>query len=218
MAKNYSSKVPERYMEGWDNVYKKQMEGDIGELPHSYVHYALQEFMLFTRGKEHEGKNALDVGTGDGRYACFLAQLGFQVDAYDVLPSAIEITLKRAEALGVKEKVNVILSSMEEFSLKPESYDVISAIQCLQYLYDQAKPKFEELKETVKPGGFLLYGGNVKPHFKTEPPLEFITMTELKKSLKGWIIYSIAKEVRLVRPKDRRGYVWVVAQKPETKN
>ena len=71
-----------------------------------------------------------------------------------------------------------------------------------------------ELLEAVKPGGFFLYGGNVKPHFKTEPPHRFITMTEVKQALKGWKIYSIAKEVRLVRPKDRRGYIWVVAQKP----
>jgi 2-polyprenyl-3-methyl-5-hydroxy-6-metoxy-1,4-benzoquinol methylase len=215
MSKNYSSQVPDKYMEGWDNAYKKQMGNKLNELPHSYVHYALQEFMLFTSGKEHTGKKALEFGTGDGRYACFLAQLGFDVYAFDILPSAIEITQKRAKALGVADKVNVFLSSMEDFHLEHEHYDVISAIQCLQYLYDQARQKFEELKEAVKPGGFFLYGGNVKPHFKTEPPLEFITMTELKQSLKGWTIYSIAKEVRLVRPKDRRGYVWVVAQKPE---
>lgn len=35
-------------------------------------------------------------------------------------------------------------------------------------------------------------------------------------ALKGWKIYSIAREERIVRLGDKRGYVWVVAQKPET--
>lgn len=215
MVKKYSGLVPDQYMEGWDNLYKKQSESDLGELPSHYVHYALQEFFLFTQGKEHQGKRALELGTGDGRYACFLAQLGFEVDAVDILPSAIEITKKRAEALDVAERINLLLIDIDKFKLKPESYDVISVIQCLQYLYDKAFSKFFELLKAVKPGGFILYGGNVKPHFKTEPPLRFITMTELKTALKGWKLFSIAKEVRLVRPKDRRGYVWVVAQKSE---
>ncbi|MCE7741544.1 MAG: class I SAM-dependent methyltransferase [Candidatus Heimdallarchaeota archaeon] len=211
MSKKYVSLVPDKYMDGWDNVYKKQMEGKLDELPQQYVHYALQEYYLFTQGKDHEGKKALEFGTGDGRYACFLAQLGFEVDAVDILPSAIEITEKRAEALGVTDKMNILLTDMDTFELQPESYDVISAIQCLQYLYEGALPKLLELIEAVKPGGFLLYGGNVKPHFKTDPPLRFITTTELKTALKGWELYSIAKEVRLVRPKDRRGYIWTVS-------
>ena len=216
MKNKYGSSVPDKYMNGWDGVYKKQIERELSELPHSYIHYALQEFMLFTQGQEHEGKRALDLGTGDGRYACFLAQLGFDVDAVDLLPSSIEITEKRAEALGVTKKINLHLTDMETFPLKSESYDVVSVIQCLQYLYDSANSKLIELMDAIKPGGFLLYGGNVKPHFKTEPPLRFITMTELKEYLKSWKIYSIAKEVRLVRPKDKRGYVWVVAQKPSS--
>ena len=101
MTKKYGSLVPDKYMDGWDGVYKKQIDGDLNELPHLYIHYALQEFMLFTHDINHEGKKALELGTGDGRYACLLAQLGFEVDAIDVLPSAIEITEKRAKALGM---------------------------------------------------------------------------------------------------------------------
>lgn len=214
MKNRYGTQVPDKYMDGWDNVYKKQMEGKLDELPQIFIHYALQEFTLFTYGKEHEGKKALELGTGDGRYACYLAQLGYEVDAIDILPSAIEITEKRAEALGLADKVHVYLTDIETFSLKTESYDVISALQCLQYLFDGALPKLLDLIDAVKPEGFILYSGNIKPHFKTEPPLRFITKTELKNALKGWEIYSIAQEVRLVRPKDRRGYIWTVAQKP----
>ncbi len=63
---------------------------------------------------------------------------------------------------------------------------------------DRAFPKMLELLEAVKPSGFFLYEGNVKSHFKTELPLRFIPMIEVKQALKGWKIFSIAKEVRLL--------------------
>ena len=217
MTKKYSTQVPDKYMDGWNNIYKKQAEGPLNELPPHYVHYALQELYFFTLDQDKNGKNALDLATGDGRYACFLAQLGYDVTATEILPSALDITRKRAEALGVFNKMNIILSDMETQELRPCSYDVVSAIQCLQYLYDKALPKFYELLEVVKPGGFLLYGGNVKPHFKTEPPVRFITMKELRYALKDWTIFSIAREERIIKPGDKRGYVWVVAQKPDRK-
>ncbi|MFW9851785.1 MAG: class I SAM-dependent methyltransferase [Candidatus Thorarchaeota archaeon] len=215
MNKKYPTVLPDKYMSGWDNLYKKQLEQPLNELPTFLTHYALQEFYLFTYGQDVQGKNAIDLATGDGMDACFLAKLGYNVTTFDILPSSVEITKKRAEALGISERMNVFLDDMENFELKAESYDVVSAIQCLQYLLEKAPAKLEELIRSVKPGGWLLYGGNVKPHFKTEPPLRFITMLELRKALENWIIFSLAREERLMRPGDKRGYVWVVAQKPE---
>ncbi|MHA1199213.1 MAG: hypothetical protein ACTSQF_07685 [Candidatus Heimdallarchaeaceae archaeon] len=37
MSKKYVSLVPDKYMDGWDNVYKKQMEGKLVELPQHYA-------------------------------------------------------------------------------------------------------------------------------------------------------------------------------------
>lgn len=217
MSKKYPTILPDKYMAGWDNLYKKQLEQPLDELPTFLTHYALQEFYLFTYGQDVQGKTAIDLATGDGIDACFLARLGYNVTATDILPSSIEITKRRAEALELDNKMNIKLEDMEKFELKKESYDVVSAIQCLQYLLEKAPAKLEELIRAVKPGGWLLYGGNVKPHFKTDPPLRFITMLEIRKALKEWTIFSIAREERLMRPGDKRGYVWVVAQKPEKK-
>ena len=215
MTKKYPTRNPDRFMEGWDNLYKKQIEENLDNLQPHFVHYAPLEFSFFTHGQDTAGKKALDLATGDGIDACYLAQLGYHVTAIDVLQSAVDLTMRRAKALKIEEKIEVLCDTVENLDLKPESFDVISAIQCLQYLYDNALSKLYELLDSVKPGGFFLFGGNVKPHFKTDPPIRFITMTEIRQALKGWKIYSIAKEVRLVSPKDRRGYIWVVAQKPE---
>ncbi len=104
----------------------------------------------------------------------------------DILQSSIDLTIKRAEALNVSNMMTIIEGDMDKFPLKPESYDVISAIQCLQYLFDRALPRMYELLTAIKPGGYFLYGGNVKPHFKTIPPVRFITLKELRQALKGW--------------------------------
>ena len=215
MNKKYPTVLPDKYMAGWDNLYKKQIEQPLCELPTFLTHYALQEFSFFTYGQDVQGKKAVDLATGDGIDSCFLAKLGYNVTAIDILPSSIEITKKRAEALGLTDKMNILLEDMDKFVLNKESFDVVSAIQCLQYLLEKAPTKFEELIRAVKPGGWLLYGGNVKPHFKTDPPIRFLTMLEIRKALKKWTIFSLAREERLMRPGDKRGYVWVVAQKPE---
>ena len=216
MKKDYPTEVPDMYMKGWDKLYNKNLDGGkLDELPPHFVHYAVLEFSSFILGQENEKKKALELATGDGVDACYLAQLGFDVTALDILPSAVDLTKRRAEALNVSDKMTIIEEDMDKIVLKPKSYDVISAVQCLQYLFDRALPRMYELLEAIKPGGYFLYGGNVKPHFKTDPPVRFITLKELRQALKGWTIYSLAREERIVRPGDKRGYVWVVAQKPE---
>lgn len=45
---------------------------------------------------------ALDVGTGEGRNAIYLAQLGWQVTGVDVADKVLAYAQKRAQALNVK--------------------------------------------------------------------------------------------------------------------
>jgi len=205
MEKKYPSTIPNKYMQGWDKLYNKNLEdGKLSELPPHFVHYAVLEFSFFILGQEIKDKIALELATGDGIDACYLAQLGYEVTALDILQSSIDLTIKRAEALNISNKMTVIEGDIDNFPLESGSYDVISAIQCLQYLFDRALPRMYELLDAIKPGGYFLYGGNVKPHFKTEPPVRFITLNELRQALKGWKIFSIAREERIVRLGDKR--------------
>ena len=77
-------KFQERYESGripWDH-----------ELPPPEVISALAE---------RPAGRALDLGCGLGRAAIYLAQRGWQVDAVDFVPLAIEQASQRAEAAGV---------------------------------------------------------------------------------------------------------------------
>lgn len=105
---------------------------------------------------------------------------------------------------------------MDNWDVPKDTYEIIIATQCLQYLFDRAIPRLEELMVALKPGGILVYSGNIKPHFETDPPLKFITKPELEQLFQNWKKYSLGKEERLIKENDIRGYVWIVAQKPKT--
>jgi len=205
--------VPDKYMEEWNNLLKKQMEKPLNELSLQHIHYAPLEFSFHARNEEKSGKKALELGAGDGVDAYFLAQLGYNITTIDLLQSSVDITKKRAKAVGLEDKVKAKLGDMKDFRVEPESYEVIAAIQCSQFLYDEAPAKLYELIEGVKPGGWLLYGGNIEPHLPTEPPPRFITIEELRNALKGCEIHTIVWTERLISPENKIGYVWIAAQK-----
>jgi SAM-dependent methyltransferase len=187
------------------------MEEDLSQLPASHIHYPIQQLSWYNQGDNSE-KHALDLACGDGKVACYLAMKGYNVTAIDALPSAIEITEKRAEALGIKDKVTLILGDIDSFALN-QKYDVIIALQCLQYLFERVIPRFKELQEAVADNGFFVYSGNILPHFETDPPMRFIVEKDLRNLLTNWKVFSLGQEERILRENDKRGYIWTVSQK-----
>ena len=91
---------------------------------------------------------ALDVATGTGRNALFLAEAGYDVDAVDVADEALGIARERADERGVE--VNWTRADLAEFGLEHE-YDVITVS------YFAALELLPELKEALAPGGVLVY-------------------------------------------------------------
>ncbi|MHA1345165.1 MAG: hypothetical protein ACTSVO_11495 [Candidatus Heimdallarchaeaceae archaeon] len=74
MEKQYSTSIPDKYMQGWDNLYNKNLEDDkLDEHPPHFVHYAVLEFSFFILCKDIKDKTALELATGDGVDACYLA-------------------------------------------------------------------------------------------------------------------------------------------------
>jgi 2-polyprenyl-3-methyl-5-hydroxy-6-metoxy-1,4-benzoquinol methylase len=210
---NYPVKTPKKWLDGWSKAYENMVDQNLEELDSLEIHYPVQLASYYVE-KNNNGKRALDLATGDGRVACFLAKLGYEVEAIDALQNAIKITKKRAKSLNIEDKIKTVLGDIETYALNKEGYDFITALQCIQYLGEKGRSRLKELKDTVKKEGFFVYSGNIEPHFETDPPLKpyFITKEDLKDLFKNWTILSLGSEERLVKKEDRRGYVWIVAK------
>jgi SAM-dependent methyltransferase len=92
---------------------------------------------------------ALDVATGTGRNARFLAAAGYDVDAVDVSDEALD----RAERAADRESVEVnwIRSDLAEFEFEPDAYDVITVS------FFATLERLPDLLAALSPGGVLVY-------------------------------------------------------------
>lgn len=103
---------------------------------------------------------ALDVATGTGRNALFLAERGYEVDAVDVSGVALARARDRATDRGVD--VNWVQADLERHPLPTEAYDVVVVT------FFHALDRLPDLKDALAPGGVLLY----EHHLRADPPAE----------------------------------------------
>lgn len=107
-----------------------------------------------------EGKRALDLGCGDGRWSEVLHKRGaMQVIAFD---KSVEM-LKRASARKRKhglDRLLLVRGDMQELPLKGASIDLALASFCLMYFPD-LHPIMGEIVRVLVPGGSLFIATNL---------------------------------------------------------
>lgn len=93
---------------------------------------------------------ALDLACGAGRDAVFLAMQGFDVDAFDILPDALDRCRDLAKRNGVT--VNTDVRDVEQTpNLGKGVYDLICVFNFLH------RPLMPAIAEAVPPGGLIVY-------------------------------------------------------------
>lgn len=112
------------------------------------------EFLVQQLHRLPKGK-VLDVASGKGRHALFLASLGYQVEAVDRDEQALVQLSASARARhlsGISSRVlDLEQQSPQELNLGHATYDVIIVFFYLN------RPLFPSLIDALKPGGVLLY-------------------------------------------------------------
>jgi tellurite methyltransferase len=126
---------------------------------------------------------ALDLASGPGRNAIYLAQLGWEVTAVDSSATAIRLLRGRAQGLPVDPRVADLESG--EFEILPDTYDLIC-----DFFYLQSS-LFPAIRAGVRPGGMVaaaihITGGGheTEPYtgkFRLEPG-------RLREEFAGWKI------------------------------
>ena len=146
--------------------------------------------------------NALDVASGQGRNALWLASRGLQTLALDLDAAAVQFVREQAERRGLPLSAEV---RDLETSADPLPADAYDAIVVVHYLH---RPLFPALKAALRRGGLLVYetftrgqaerGKPTNPAFLLEPgelrelvhPLEIVV--EREGDFEGKLLASVS--------------------------
>lgn len=102
----------------------------------------------------------LDIATGEGRNAVFLAKKGFVVDGVDISP----VGLRKAQQLAREQraKIRTINADLNKYRIKPGTYEVI-----LNFYYLQ-RSLFPEIKAGLKRGGVVVFETHTTEQLKNK--------------------------------------------------
>ena len=122
----------------WDKRFG-QKGFALGKAPNPFLKKYIH---LLPKGK------ALDIATGEGRNAVFLAQQGFEVDAVDISEKGLKKARKLAREKGVK--INTSLVDLDQYPIGKEQYDLIADFYFLK------RRLIPRIKKGVKKGGKVI--------------------------------------------------------------
>jgi SAM-dependent methyltransferase len=127
--------------ERWD---RQHAAGRANQEPSSFLKETLQnDHWPIPRGK------ALDLATGKGRNAIFLAEQGFDVFGIDISPVALAEAQRCAEARSLS--IAWQQADLEAIELPPVRYDLVANFNYLQ------RSLVPQIKTTLKPGGWVIF-------------------------------------------------------------
>ena len=117
---------------------------------------------------------ALDLGSGVGRNCIPAAQhfkdIPCRVDCVDILDLAIEKLNENARQYDVAGNIQGIVSSIDDYEIKADSYDLIMAISALEHIASRAafEKKLVEIRNGLRIGGVacLIVNSGVIEHDK----------------------------------------------------
>ena len=132
----------------WDKRFGRK-EFALGKEPNPFLK---KHICLLPKGK------ALDMATGEGRNAVFLAQNGFEVDAVDISGKGLKKVKKLAREKGVK--INTFLVDLDQYQIEKERYDLIANFYFLR------RRLIPRIKKGLKKGGKVIFETYLLEHRK----------------------------------------------------
>lgn len=132
----------------WDKTY--QRKGYVfGKDPAEFL---AKNVELLPKGR------ALDIATGEGRNAVYLAKKGFLAEGVDISVVGLRKAKKLAAENGVQ--IQTVNADLNAYKIKPDNYTVI-----LNFYYLQ-RSLFPQIKAGLKKGGVLVFETYTKEQLK----------------------------------------------------
>ncbi|MGZ3590448.1 MAG: class I SAM-dependent methyltransferase [Thermodesulfobacteriota bacterium] len=130
----------------WDKRFGEK-EFALGKEPNPFLK---KNIHLLPRGK------ALDIATGEGRNAVFLAQHGFEVDAVDISKKGLRKAQELSREKGVK--INTFAVDLDRFQIEKERYDLIANFYFLK------RRLIPRIKKGLRKGGRVIFETYILDH------------------------------------------------------
>ena len=114
---------------------------------------------LFPLFEGYTDFRALDLGSGVGRNCIPVAQhfcgIPCRVDCVDILELAVAKLNENALQYGVENCIRGIVSSIDDYKIAVDSYDLILAVSALEHIASQSafEKKLAEIRDGLRPGG-----------------------------------------------------------------
>jgi len=105
---------------------------------------------------------ALDVATGTGRNAVFLAEAGYRVDGIDKSREGLRIARQNAVDRGVADRTEWIQADVPTYAFPESTYDVVAIS------FYRAVDRFPDIKTALAPGGALF----VQHHLRSSDDIQ----------------------------------------------
>lgn len=152
----------------WETAYES------GEYKHWEFNYPSPELVaLVAADMPKRNARVLDVGSGGGIDAVFMAQCGFQVTGLDISAAALKIAKKRAKKAHVE--VNWLRGNVLKLPIYSKTLDFIIDRGLFHLIEDNDRPKYaSECFRVLKNRGQALIRGasGESPHDQFNPVTE----------------------------------------------
>lgn len=138
------------------------------------------DFLVSLDAKLPRSGTALDVASGTGRHALWLAGRGLEVTCADVSDVGLEVALRAAAGAGLR--VRTLAIDLEREAFPPGPWDVIT---CFYFLH---RPLFDAMAHALSKGGLVVVAHPTMRNLEAHPkpgPAHLLQEGELRTLLGG---------------------------------
>jgi SAM-dependent methyltransferase len=117
--------------------------------------------VLVAAVRQRKPGKALDLGTGEGRNALFLAEKGWMVTGVDI--SDVAIAEAKRNATARKVELEAVVGDLDTYPFGKEQWDLITSFYMHSWHDRSPTDVPTRIYEALRPGGLLVIEGFAKP-------------------------------------------------------
>jgi len=112
---------------------------------------------LFALLGDLRGKRVLEYGCGLGEDSCHLADRGARVTAFDLSPVSINKARRRAQILGLADRITFDVNAAGRLDYEPGQFDLVTGIAILHHLHSELDVIYDEVNRMLTRDGVAYF-------------------------------------------------------------